>query len=191
MKLQNGDYLPVSEIETEQDYQGVIKAAKNCGINVSKAWVDTALHDEKLIEAVFIHPFHGLLHDPIFNDDLLNKLTLNQWIERGGIKREEVKEWMPEAGEECLVKLRGSWYQTNIIAHYNEYIVFDCLDIEISESPFDAYENNQLDKFKPLPTPEEVEREEFVNRCIGQGYEVMDINKFVGHLFDLGCRFKD
>ena len=33
--LQNGDYLPVSEIKTEQNLNDVVKAAENCGFDVS------------------------------------------------------------------------------------------------------------------------------------------------------------
>lgn len=89
--LKNGDYLPASEIKTEQDFNDVVKAAENCGFKQSiersykefKNVLNSALGSEA-------HEIWGskllLVGLPIGD----NKLTLTEWLDRSGVVREQI-----------------------------------------------------------------------------------------------------
>ena len=174
VKLQNGDYLPVSEIKTEQDYQGVVKAAENCGHSVGD-WKEKPPTVQN--GYFWISKSWGLVIDTIISSEDKTKLTLAEWLERGGVTPQETQEYMPEVGEECLVKMGKYWNPTNIVAHYDGRIVFDCRGIENTEQVYDAYLISQSNFFKPLPTKEEEKREEFIELCRRLSSKAMHLDK--------------
>lgn len=231
--LQNGDYLPVSEIKTEQDFNDVVKAAENCGFEI---YLERSYKEFQNAKTAYAYEVWGgelLLCG--FNDlNSRNKLTLTQWLERGGVKRklptkeelykqlgesekettkrlvdalneeldkriEESKGWLPEIGEECMVfnyafEENAEWEKCTPLFLGKHSVVYD------SESANERRASVDDVKFKPLPAPEEVEREEFVKRALKQQMPncnpigwvgEKDAATWYGDLFDAGCRFKD
>lgn len=110
---------------------------------------------------------------------------------------QETQEYMPEVGEECLYRLGDScnWYKCKVsLLVGTQGVVMEGDFFEGVQ--YCSFLGSQAVKFKPLPTKQEIEREEFTK---GYAEDIVKFSKYVmdngysnhilsDFLFDLGYR---